>query len=241
MNNTSTFADQPDEIDGFPLQIVRKHIRHIYFRVYPKDQKILVSVPLEVSRTGLQKIIHQKKAWLEKQVKKAGLTASVQDTPSFLTCDNLWFKGMVYPLKYVTGAGVRKSVCFQNDCIEIRSHTCFDLNRRHKMINAWLRTQLKNQIGHLVKEWEPVIGATVREHRIRRMKTRWGSCNIRASRIWLNAALIHLTPALLEYVVVHEMVHLLERYHNRRFKNYMDRFIPQWRRLKMQLNRIYLE
>lgn len=101
---------------------------------------------------------------------------------------------------------------------------------------AWYRRQLQQLIPPLVDKWEPVIGVTVAQWRVRQMKARWGTCNPAARRIWLNLELVKKPPGCLEYVVVHEMVHLLERRHNAQFKAHMDRFLPQWPRLRDELN-----
>jgi len=84
---------------------------------------------------------------------------------------------------------------------------------------------------------ESVMGVVVKEWRVKRMKTRWGSCNIRDKRVWINLQLAKKSPEYLEYIVVHEMTHLLEKSYNNRFKGFMDKFEPDWRRLKDELNK----
>ena len=89
----------------------------------------------------------------------------------------------------------------------------------------------------MLAKWEPIIGVVVAQCGIKRMKTKWGTCNIEARRIWLNLELAKKPPVCLEYILVHEMVHLLERHHNDRFRAYMDEFMPQWRTYREELNR----
>lgn len=115
-----------------------------------------------------------------------------------------------------------------------------DILDREKIITAWYRHELKQSIAGFIDKWQSVMGVTVNEYNVRKMKTRWGSCNINARRIWLNLALIQLAAPFLEYVVVHEMAHLLERKHNARFNGFMDKFIPDWRNLKKEMNRFQL-
>ena len=107
---------------------------------------------------------------------------------------------------------------------------------REAVLYAWYRAWLKAQIPPLIAKWEPVVGVQVAEWGVKRMKTRWGSCNIQARRIWLNLELVKKPPQCLEYVLVHEMVHLLERLHNDRFRAYMDQCMPQWRLYRDELN-----
>ncbi len=110
-----------------------------------------------------------------------------------------------------------------------------DAAARRAVLERWYRRMLAEEIPDLVARWEPAMGVRVAEWRIKRMKTRWGTCNIRDRRIWLNLWLARMPPECLEYVLVHEMVHLLERRHNARFRAYMDRFLPQWRMYRERL------
>ena len=109
--------------------------------------------------------------------------------------------------------------------------------QREQVLLNWHRKQLKLMIPPLIAKWEPIIGVQVTEWGIKQMKTKWGTCNIEARRIWLNLDLIKKPVNCLEYVLVHEMVHLLERLHNDRFKAHMSRFLPQWRLHREELNR----
>lgn len=102
-------------------------------------------------------------------------------------------------------------------------------------IESWQKQQLRETIAQLVKKYESVMGVSVSEFRLKHMKTRWGTCNTRARRIWINTELARKSPECLEYIVVHEMVHLLERSHNARFKAFMDTFLPSWRQAKREL------
>lgn len=100
----------------------------------------------------------------------------------------------------------------------------------------WYRRQLKAKIPNIIEKWEKIIGVKVDSFGIKLMKTKWGTCNISNKRIWINLELAKKSERCLDYVVVHEMVHLLERYHNKIFYMYMDKFIPNWREIKKELN-----
>ncbi len=107
-----------------------------------------------------------------------------------------------------------------------------DRDERQVLLEDWYRRQLKKVIPDFISRWEPVLGVHVKEWRVRKMKTRWGSCNIQAQRIWLNLELAKKPLKCLEYIIVHEMNHLLERYHNTRFYRLMDSWMPDWRDYK---------
>jgi len=105
------------------------------------------------------------------------------------------------------------------------------------VLYRWYRDRLRERIPGLIAKWEPPIGVAVRDWRLRRMKTKWGTCNPSAGRIWLNTELAKKPPACLEYVVVHEMIHLVERNHTERFRRILDRVLPDWRQRADALNR----
>jgi predicted metal-dependent hydrolase len=111
-----------------------------------------------------------------------------------------------------------------------------DRDKREQLLYGWYRRHLKELVPDLIAKWQPIIGVQVDDWGIKRMKTRWGSCNARDHRVWLNLELAKKPPRCLEYVLVHELVHLLESHHNDRFKTLMDQFMPQWRLHRDELN-----
>ena len=132
--------------------------------------------------------------------------------------------------------------------VVIRHNTHIDLyvrlgsseEKRQQVITEWYRQQLKARIPALIDKWQPIIGVEVSDWGIKQMKTKWGTCNITARRIWLNLDLAQKPEHCLEYIIAHEMVHLLERHHNDKFTAYMDRFLPQWRSYRDELNQFIL-
>lgn len=132
---------------------------------------------------------------------------------------------------------------------EINNNTYIDLyvrknstkDKREKIMIEWYREHLKKVVPEYIEKWEEIIGISLNEWGIKLMKTRWGSCNIQAKRIWINLELAKKNPRCLEYIIVHEMVHLLERKHNDRFKAYMDKYLPKWREVQKELNGLIYE
>ena len=112
--------------------------------------------------------------------------------------------------------------------------------QREKVMKEWYRKHLKEQIPGLLEKWRRVTGVEVKSWGVKLMKTKWGTCNAAAKRIWLNLELAKKPGHSLEYIMVHEMVHLLERHHNERFTAYMDKFMPRWRVYKEELNSLIL-
>ena len=135
-----------------------------------------------------------------------------------------------------------------NSKVKVRNNTYIDLyvkegnneTQRKNVMTSWYRQQLKQDIPQLIAKWEPIINVEVKDWGVKQMKTKWGTCNTQAKRIWLNLELAKKARHCLEYVVVHEMVHLLERSHGERFVALMNRFMPNWRFYKDELNRFAL-
>lgn len=119
--------------------------------------------------------------------------------------------------------------------LRVRAGT--DTAKREAVLQRWYRARLYEQLSPLIAKWAPKVGVTVAQVRIKQMKTRWGSCNAQARRIWLNLELAKKPALCLEYILVHELVHLLERHHNERFRELMDGLMPQWRLCREVLNR----
>ena len=144
-------------------------------------------------------------------------------------------QGKRYKLDVIEVDG-RPSVALRNGhTMELRVSSGTRRSDREAALHRWYRQLLRDQIPDLLAEWEPIVGVKVAEWRIRKMKTRWGSCNISDRRICLNLELVRKPRSCLEYILVHELVHMLERRHNHRFKTYMDRFLPDWRVRKDEL------
>ena len=222
---------------SFNVEIVQKRIKNIYFRVYPLKETIVVTAPVHIDPETLNRAILSKKDWIIRQVNK---TAAKPSSPvrTYTTGEEFLFKGKAYLLKVIENDR-EQGIFISNDAyIHVILKPGSGIFEREALLEGWCREEMKRSIIPILEKWQPLIGVNIRQFGVRKMKTRWGSCNITASRIWLNLALIHLPFEFLEYVTVHEMVHLLERGHNARFKGFMDRFIPDWRNLKNKLKTV---
>ena len=147
-----------------------------------------------------------------------------------------YVRGRKYTLAVVQKKGAAAVRIRNSRILELQVRPGTGREKREEILYNWYRGLLREQIPKLITKWEPRIGVTVAECRIKKMKTRWGTCNIEAGRIWLNLELAKKPPSCTEYIFVHEMVHFLERHHNDQFKEYMDRYLPQWRMLRDNLN-----
>ena len=226
-------------VGDLEVEVVRKDIKNLHLGVYPPAGRVRVAVPLRVDDEAVRLAVIGKLGWIRRQ--QAHFAAQQrQSAREMVSGESHYYLGRRYRLRVIEHAApphvrLRSATTLE---LAVRPHT--DATKRLEILNQWYRRELKRLIPDLIAQWEPIIGVQVAEWGVKRMKTRWGTCNISARRIWINLELAKKPPACLEYIVVHEMVHLLERRHNDRFKALMDRFLPQWRLHKEELNRVPL-
>ena len=224
------------EVHGIPIEVVRKNIKYIYFNVYPPDGRVRVAAPRRLDDEALRLAIVSRLGWIRRQRD----TVQAQDPPprlEMVTGEGHSYLGQEYRLVVVEHDGPPAVDLMNGTNLEMRVRPGTERDERETVLDGWYRQRLKELVPPMISTWELAIGVAVAEWRIKKMKTRWGTCNIDARRIWLNLHLAKMPAACLEYIVVHEMVHLLERRHNGEFRAHMDRLLPQWRVQRDVLNR----
>jgi len=159
-----------------------------------------------------------------------------QSEREMVTGESHYVEGHRYRLDVIERGGPASVKFRNNSTLELSVRPGTNREKREAVIYRWYRQRLRQRIPGLIEKWEPLIEGKVAEWGIKKMKTRWGTCNITARRIWLNLELAKKPSSCLEYILVHEMVHFLERHHNDQFREYMDRFMPQWRLMRSDLN-----
>jgi predicted metal-dependent hydrolase len=224
------------EIQGIPVEVVRKDIKNLHLGVYPPNGRVRVAVPLRLEAEAVRLAVVSRLGWIRKQRRRFE-EQERQSPREMVTGETHYFLGRRYRLDVIEVDGPASVRLRNNTTLELRVRPGTHREKRRALLHDWYRRQLKERIPGLIAEWEPVVGVEVADWRVRRMRTRWGSCTVEDRRIWLNLELAKKPPACLEYILVHEMVHLLERRHNERFRELMDRFMPQWRLLRDELNR----
>lgn len=229
-NRKKTRASKSSQIvvDDIDVQIVRKKIKNLHLRVYSHEGHVRVAAPMHVSDEAVRSTVLERISWIRKQ--QLRLASRPEPLPrDMVSGERHYYLGELYSLDVIERRG-RPEVVMGNDTdLLLYVRPGMDAEKRASVLNEWYRLQIKSVLPELIQKWEPIVGVQVNEWAIKKMKTRWGTCNISASRIWLNLELMKKPMACLEYVLVHEMVHLLERYHNQNFRDYMDRFMPDWR------------
>ena len=224
------------EVSGISVEVVRKDIRNLHLGVYPPLGRVRVAAPLRLDDEAIRLAVVSRLAWIRRQ-RAAFARQDRQSRREFVSGESHYFAGRRYRLDVVERDAPPSVRVRNNSWLELSVRPGADLRIREAVLHRWYRSHLRNELPRLLARWEPEFGIPVTEVRIRRMKTRWGSCNPKARRIWLNLELAKKPPSCLEYVFVHEMAHLIERHHNERFHALMDRHLPQWRIRRAELDR----
>jgi predicted metal-dependent hydrolase len=220
-------------VDGLVVEVVRKKIKNLHLTVYPPDGRVRVSAPLRANDEAVRLMVTSRLAWIRRH--QARLAAQERPPPpQYVSGESHLYLGDRYVLNVMEHDGRQGVVCHDTR-LDLFVRRGSDAGQRERVLQAWYRRQLKAAVPPLINKWEAILGVKVAEWRVKRMKTRWGSCNPKARRIWLNLELAKRPPRCLEYIVVHEMVHLLVRKHDRKFVAHMDRVLPQWRQVRDEL------
>ena len=217
------------------LNVIQKNIKNIHLRVRSPEGNVTISAPLRINLETIRRFIITKLGWIQKQQTK--IKNQKREAPrEYITNESHNYLGQKYLLQVIEQNAAPK-VVLKQDTIELYIRKNFSITQRKKVLQSWYRQQLKILIPQYIESLEKKMNVKVSELRIKTMKTRWGTCNPKAKRIWLNTELAKKPIEHIEYVLIHEMVHLLERRHNQKFKAHMDKFLPQWKHLKKELNR----
>ena len=223
------------EVRGTAVEIVRKNIKNLHLGVYPPYGRVRVAAPLHLDDEAIRMAVVSRLSWIRK--KQAEFEKQErQSQREFVSGESHYFGGRRYRLQVKEFDGPPGVQLLNNTKMVLQVHPHSDRSMREAVLYRWYRRQLRGRVPKLLSEWEHKIGVAVSEIRIKRMKTLWGSCNIEAKRIWLNLELEKKPASCLVYILVHEMVHLIERRHNDRFRELMDEHLPQWRLYRDELN-----
>ena len=223
------------DIRGIPVEVVHKAIKNLHVGVYPPSGRVRVAAPQHLDDEAVRLALISRLGWIRRKQTEFEQQER-QSQREFVTGESHYFQGQRYRLKVVEDDGRPAIRLPNNTTMELRIRPGDNRDRRETVLYQWYRRQLRAQLPSLLTKWEPKVGVTVEDLRIRKMKTRWGSCNRDARRIWLNLELAKKPVSCLEYIMVHEMVHLRERTHNERFRTLMDQLLPQWRLHRDVLN-----
>lgn len=226
-------------VSGLQVELVRKDIKNLHLGVYPPNGRVRVAAPLVVNDEAVRLAVIDKLGWIKRQRAKFAEQPR-QSQREMVSGESHYFLGRRYRLRV-----------HEHDapaCVAIRGIASIDLfvrpgtgaEQREAILLRWHREQLKALLEPLLEKWQTVLGVHVAAWGVKKMKTKWGSCNPGSRRVWFNLELAKAPTQCLEYIVVHELVHLLEREHNDRFAALVETHVPQWRQCRERLNKTSL-
>jgi predicted metal-dependent hydrolase len=224
-------SNQIITVSDIPVEIVRKDIKNIHLGVYPPEGDVRMAVPRHITDDNVRLAIVSRLSWIKKQQEEFRKQPR-QTEREYVPGESHYFQGRRYILEVNERHGKHSITLNNGSKLLLTVSPGTSKENRAIVVNEWYRQQLKKAIPVLLDKWQPVIGKEVKSWGVKKMKTKWGSCNIQDARIWLNLELVKKSPECLEYILVHELVHLLERHHNDNFQCLMDKYLPQWPRCR---------
>ena len=222
------------KVRDIEVTVYKKNIKNFHLSVLPPDGRVRVSVPKGISDETVRLFVIKKYQWIKKH-REAFQNQERQTPREYVSGESHYFKGKRYILR-VEPANRPKIGIRNKKYIYFYVPDRYTREQKEKYYEKWLRRELKKELDVLVPKWENILGLKAKEVRIKKMKTKWGSCNPVAKRIWINLELIKKPQKYLEYVILHELLHFLEKRHNKRFKALMSKYMPDWEIIRKQLN-----
>ena len=227
------------KIRGVEVLILRKKIKNLHLNVLPPNGTVRVSAPLNMSDYAIHTFLATRLSWIKKQ--QAKFKGQERQTPrKYASGESHYFLGKRCRLEVIYIDNKPKVEVVNKKKLVLSVRLGSDTKKREQILQNWYRTKLREMLDPLIIKWQEKSGVRVNFWGIKRMKTRWGSCNEETKRIWLNLELIKKPESCIEYVVVHELVHILERTHSDKFVRLMDKYLPKWRDERDELNRLIL-
>ncbi len=222
------------EMDGVAVEVVYKRIRNIHLRVYPPLGRVTVSVPLSADLERVRKLCFSKIGWIKKQQEKIkGM--KFYPVKEYISGEEHYYLGEKFLLSVIEGKNQRAH--FNNGVLELYVKRGAGKKKRKELLEKWYKARLEEIVLPHIERLERTMKVKVAKLVIRAMRSRWGTCQYTAKKICLNTLLAKKEFKLIEYVVIHELAHLLEKGHQKGFKAVMDKFSPEWRKLRRELRR----
>lgn len=226
-------------ISGLKVHVLKKNIKNLHLSVQPPDGWVRVAAPLSVTDDVIRLFIIDKLSWIKKHQTNFNNQAR-QSRREYVSGESHYYQGQRYLLNVIYCEGSTRIGIRNKKYIDLYIKSGSDEDKRKRAIAGWYRQHLKQVIPQMIAKWEPIMGVKVDDWGVKQMKTKWGTCNPQAKRIWLNLELAKKVPHCLEYVVIHEMCHLLVPNHGKKFQALMTKFMPNWRLYENELNHSHL-
>ena len=222
-------------VRGLKVDVVRRSIKNLHLGVYPPNGRVRVAAPLAVSDEAIRLAVVGKLAWIRRQREKFDKQPR-QTAREAVSGESHYFLGRRYRLSITATTGRNEVRLATKTKMELHVRADATSEQRLAVLDRWYRAQLKEVLAPMLEQWQATIGVEADHVGVKRMKTKWGACNNTDRRVWINSELAKKPVSCIEYIVVHELVHLIEPTHSERFVALMNEHLPDWRSRRDQLN-----
>lgn len=222
------------EIDGLNIEVERKPIKHLHLAVYPPNGRVHLSMPKDLTDEDARLFVVSKWQWIERQ-RKDILEHPRQTERRYVSGENYYYLGERYVLN-VKEMPIPPHITLKGNQMYMFVHAGSSRQRREELLREWYRVRLQKVIEPLMGQWMTKMGESDVTWQVQRMKNRWGSCTLRSRRILFNIELARVPQPCIEYIVVHELLHLKEKNHNKIFEALLNKYLPDWQKRREQLN-----
>jgi hypothetical protein len=232
VNTSSTIS-----IANIQIEVIQKDIKNMHLAVYPPTGRIRLAAPLKTDAEVMRLFAISKIGWIKKHIKN--FKEQPRESPRvYQSGESHYYMGKRYLLKVVVVDGTQSVHIKGLKTIQLNVRPNTSTEARAIVLKEWYRKELKKQLPELIAKWEKIIGVKCNDWGVKQMRTKWGACNTSEKRIWLNLELAKKPQVCLEYIIAHELIHLIERNHNDRFVSLMNKFMPKWRMHRDELNKL---
>jgi predicted metal-dependent hydrolase len=224
------------ELGDIVIDVELKDIKNIHLSVYPPKGRVRISAPRKMDLDTIRVFAISKLKWIKKQ-QEVFKKQERETQREYLSRESHYYLGERYLLKIIE-KDASPGIVLKKKEIQLLVRPGSSQEKKKEILDEWYRAELRCIVPPIIKKWEKRVGVNCAEYGIKKMRTRWGTCNIKAGRIWLNLELAKKPVECIEYIIVHELVHLLERSHKEPFIALMDEHLPKWRFYREELNRL---
>lgn len=226
-------------VAGIEIEVIKKKIKNLHLSVLPPEGHVRITAPLTANDEAIRLFAVTKIGWVKRQIEKF-IGQPRQTEREYVSGESHYVWGRRYKLE-IRHTKTANDVQIKANKLILTVRETSTQQQRENVMTEWYRAQLKSKIPELFEKWEARIGVKANEVGVKNMRTKWGTCNTKDKRVWINLQLAKKPVECLEYVVVHELVHLLEKNHTPVFVEYMDKYLPDWRVTKEELNSFIMD
>lgn len=228
------------KVGDLAVEVTKKNIKNIHLGVYPPVGRVRLSAPLASDNEKIRLFIVSKIPWIRKNQRKF-INKERQSLREYLSRESHYFQGRRYLLNLDIAPNNKNTVLLKKSVIQLKLKEQFDTQKRKEILESWYRETLRERLVPFIKKWENQLGVISKEWKIKKMKTKWGSCNQDARRVWFNLELAKVDDYCIDYVVMHELAHLKVRNHGKQFIQILNTNMSDWEQRRAQLNETILE